>query len=374
MKKLILAFVLCFALCLCSCGSDTDPAHSKEVTKEETSVDVSGEQNDDRLASDDSSEISADLSSEDSSEESFDVTSSEDESADDEVAEQSLRDFLSDENVKNDDNLIAVAHLGVCEGDYDAVKAFLEEKGVYEMYPFLSAVKEDSFFAGEGPELYAIILLRDDAILTVSKDIIDDSTTDEDGVPLIKREELYTGQEISPIIVRGNYSDIIPELSLTVTIDTELALECSPHLSLENGMLGNNDHVGGVYDFTPYSLLGIATSAAVVGNWYSQVQYDADTHLALLLDFYDHGEATYGYGPVDAGFIGKFTGYWTVDGDVLSLDFDTVIDEEGEQAFDYHCTFRFTVDGDKLTLVHIDGESLLDTMKGATFEFTAGQR
>lgn len=369
MKKLFLVLILCFTLCVCGCSLgnlDNSSADSKDVTSEAISVDVSSEETSDELSSTVSEEISADISNEENSRESSEDVSSEDVSVDNTVTDHSLTEFLA--AVKNDDNLVAVAHLGVCEGDFNAVKAHLEETGIYERYPFLSSVTKDSFFTGRGTELYAVLLLYEGATLEVSTQTIDDSTTDTDGVPLMKKEELCKINDAKPIIIRGNYSDIIPELCLTVATTYEVALEYSPHLSLENGMLGNNSHVGGVYDFTPYSLLGITTSEIVL-NWYGQVQYDAGTRLALLLDFYDSGKVIYGYGPVEAGFIGKLEGNWTVDGDTLILDFNTLIDEEGESVSEFYGTFKYTVDGDKLTLVHTQGDSLIYTMKGGTFEF-----
>ncbi len=57
----------------------------------------------------------------------------------------------------------------------------------------------------------------------------------------------------TPVFIRGNISDIMPNIQVVITTDDGKTQEYYPSLSLENGTLSKGQQI---YDFTPYELIG----------------------------------------------------------------------------------------------------------------------
>ncbi len=241
----------------------------------------------------------------------------------------------------------------------------MDEKGIYQEFPFLASVGEESFFSGEGAEIYAIVYADNNVNFTVSAQSIDyDSGND---MPLITDKVIGTGKGAQPNLIRGNYSDILPELLVTISSETGPLCEYRPSLSLENGKLNQSD---GVYDFTPYALLGM--SPYYVGEWYCELRYDEDMRLALLLDLYDDGVASFSYGGVSSEIIESLSGTWSEENGNLNLILNgTTKDEQNGTTGIYvlNCIFAPSLDGEVLRLLHVGGDSFFENMQNTEFEF-----
>ncbi len=94
--------------------------------------------------------------------------------------------------------------------------------------------------------MYAIIPV-DETIVTVNECILDEN--DYTFKPGKKLLEISDNQII---LLRGNFSDILPNFLITVSKNGEQLLEYNPCLSLKDGSLNSAE---GIYDFTPYEIL-----------------------------------------------------------------------------------------------------------------------
>ena len=267
------------------------------------------------------------------------------------------------EFVESAEGMVAVAYLGSCEGDFAALRDYLGSTGIIEKYPFLSLVDENSFFCGEGLELYAVVLL-DESLTLVAEAMEYDYESDS----LIVKEELYSGDSIKPIILRGNYSDVFPELRLSLCTTFEVSLEYTPALSMENGKLLVTDDVAAqVFDFSPYELL-LPKSQDWVGSWYGEYYKDSwDTTFALLLDIGAGGDFTYSAGYVASEIVDTISGTWTEENGVITFDGASEFYTE----YQYTMVFEWRMEGDSLILTHTDGSSFITEEEYASFVFTA---
>ena len=139
--------------------------------------------------------------------------------------------------------LAAVAYLGSCEGNFMEIQAYLENSGLTEALPLLQDLSSENFIETEGLELYFIVT-RDDVGLTVYR-----QGMDEDTYALTWEESLYVGYEPAPLLLRGNVSEIFPNLSLFIEGQGGETLDYSPCLSLEDGRL---EKARLILDLTPY--------------------------------------------------------------------------------------------------------------------------
>lgn len=396
MKKVLLVLVLCLGLVLTACGGKTENTESNNskaessavnaeessavseesneavsnesvespaVSDEESSEVVSAESEESSVAieSESSEAVSAESeeSSETSEEESSEAVSAESEenSVSDTYpfAEQSLIDF-----VESAEGVVAIAHFGLCDGDFTMVSQYLESIGATEQYPFLSMIDENSFFSTEGTELYAVVLLQENSTLDVET-----VSYDYESGSFVVENALYSDGSIKPILLRGNYSDMFSDLRVRVSTQFEVSTEYSPALSLENGRLLIPDGVYGVYDFTPYELFGIY-SYPWAGEWYGEYYLDASEEtFALLLDMGDGGDFTYSVGYVASEIIETVIGTWEEADGVITFTgaSDSAPDTEITMVFEWR------MEDHSLVLTHIDGSSFLYGEEYASFVF-----
>lgn len=149
-----------------------------------------------------------------------------------------------------------VAYLGAMPDDGD-VTAWLAENGWTQTFPFLKDLKERQVVTQPGNEVYCIVPAAEDARVTVQA--FDPLYDVQDG------EVLYEAADGAPVCLRGNVSDIMSNLSVTVeTADGRVVYQ--PSLSLMDGTVNIIAAEGSVYDFTP----GASHGAPPIRELYSE--------------------------------------------------------------------------------------------------------
>lgn len=364
MKKTVITLIFCVALLFTGCSitinhngndqSEKDPkqeaslAESNEETTEEASKEI-GQAEDSDIPS-----------TEQSNEESVDATSTDEgvESISDE--EKALSEFKL---ATPSDAILAVAHLGYCDGDYAEICEYLNTLDLYDAIPILDLITEEDCGFTQGGQLYILVPLTEGARVEVREYLMDYGSGE-----FSIGETLVYGDVGMPVLIRGNYSDIFSNLYATTLTETYVEEEYQPMLSLENGSLYIPENNRGVFDFTPYDLLGML-SEDWVGEWYGEVDFDGDSRVALFLNLNSDGSMTYACGYVMSEITSSYTGSWTEEGDKLNIAMTDDSEPNGETIT---AVFECAVDGDTLYLTHVDGNSLIYGFDGETFVFTSG--
>ena len=163
-----------------------------------------------------------------------------------ELAEKSLDKLQSD--TTDAGAVCAVAYLGWLDADYNDFSIYLKENGFIEQYPFLLNLSAENVVLHEGCEWYIVLPVDNNVSIKVNELIMDDS---DDYLPDPGREMLSI-KNGAAILLRGNISEIVPNLLLTVQRQDCQPVEYSPCLSMMDGSLCSDDNI---YDFTPYQLL-----------------------------------------------------------------------------------------------------------------------
>ena len=131
--------------------------------------------------------------------------------------------------------IAGVFYLGFYEGEplTDDYYTMLDEKGYAQEYPFLLDIPAGRYIKTAGNEVYCIVPADPDSIMEITEW---DET--EGGVA---GEVLYHSDSGEPVIVQGNVSDIMSNLSVIITDSLGNTLsQYHPHLSLEDGALGRS--------------------------------------------------------------------------------------------------------------------------------------
>lgn len=273
--------------------------------------------------------------------------------------------------------LIGVAYLGYdVLPAWEDVTAYLEANGFVELYPFLGEIDREQAVLLEGGELYLVIPADEDVTLTVSEYLMQD-------VPE-KGEDMLTLGGGKPLLLRGNISEIVPNLLITARTAGGEEMEYLPCLSGMDGSLVVEDRV---YDFTPYDLVmgpyldgEWVPEAIFTGTWYARA-YDGDyEEWAMTLVLHPDGRAEYSYGVPYGELSESFTGIWTewqegedskleltMTGGPVSADGNLV---EGE-SYEITSTFVWDYQGSALLLRHEGGSPLLFGAEEAWYTFLA---
>lgn len=150
-----------------------------------------------------------------------------------ETAEESL--IALQQDLKTDQVILGVFFLG-WEGEYSesTKENVLQGAGeFYYEYEFMRELEQCSYIEQPGEEVYLLIPACEDDEISVFEQVWGDDT--DDGMP--KRGKLlFAGKPGEVILVRGNESDIVSNLEISVTGDHEEMIY-HPSLSLENGRL-----------------------------------------------------------------------------------------------------------------------------------------
>lgn len=135
-----------------------------------------------------------------------------------------------------------VAYLGYMPDGGD-VPAWLADNGWTQTFPFLSDLTEQQVVTQEGGEVYCIVPAEKNARVTVEAY---DAFNETD--PL--GDVLYDSADGAPICLRGNVSEIMGNLRVTVETAAGQAVYF-PSLSLRDGSVSTLTEQGRVYNFTP---------------------------------------------------------------------------------------------------------------------------
>lgn len=364
MKKTVITLIFCVALLFTGCSitiNHNGNDQSEKDPKQEASLAESNEETTEEASKGISQAEDSDIpSTEQSNEESVDATSTDEgvESVSDE--EKALSEFKL---ATPSDAILAVAHLGYCEGDYAEICDYLADLGAYEEMPFLKLITEEDFAAFQGGQLYVAIPLSEGSMVVVSEYLVKPENAFQ-----ALGEEVVRGEKGMPVLMRGNYSDNFSNMYVATMTETYVEEEYQPTLSLENGSLYIPENNRGVFDFTPYELLGVFDEAWV-GEWYGEVDFDGDSRVALFLNLNSDGSMTYACGYVMSEITSSYTGSWTEEGGKLNIAMTDNSEPNGETVT---AVFECAVDGDTLYLTHVDGNSLIYGFDGETFVFTSG--
>lgn len=138
---------------------------------------------------------------------------------------------------------LGVACLGVMTDADGDITAWLADSGWTQTFPFLAELTAQQTVTQPGNEVYCIVPADEKARLTVrAYDPLDDASPVGD--------VLYEGADGAPVCLRGNISDIMPNMEVTVSGDGGETVY-RPALSLMDGAVSVIADGGSVYDFTP---------------------------------------------------------------------------------------------------------------------------
>ncbi|MBR2315623.1 MAG: hypothetical protein IKA56_03170 [Clostridia bacterium] len=345
MKKItvILSLLLCL-LILCSCGrggEDTETTLTTEATTEETTTEATTEQ----------------------ATTTEPVTQSE--------SEKALGEFRK--QMKDEKYLCGVAYLGYYSEDIGVIIEDLQYKGIYKKHPFLDEFRRKNFHSLEGNELYAVIP-AEGAEVTVNQ-----YAFNENGIGYAVKRLAVSDGEI--LFLRGNVSDIMPNLQLVITDKDGSITEYLPSMSLENGYLSKGQQI---WDFSPYDLLGghfennlfEEDMPNFIGSWWGEYKHKGEL-LSLSVELKENGEATYVYGLGNSEVYESFEGSWYKESDDRiniimyggpdsfdGSEADSTEKYEFNGVFEWGCT-----DTNEMFLEHISGSSFLNGTDGKTFHF-----
>lgn len=284
------------------------------------------------------------------------------------VSEKALGEFRK--LMKDEKYVCGVAYLGYYSEDIGVIIEDLQYKGIYKKHPFLDEFRRKNFHSLEGSELYAVIPAEGVEVT------VNEYAFNENGIGYGKKRVAVSDGEI--LFLRGNVSDIMPNLQLVITDEKGSITEYLPSMSLENGYLSKGQQI---WDFSPYDLLGGHTAEKedmpnFIGSWWGEYKLK-DELLSLSVELKENGEATYVYGLGNSEVYESFEGSWyKEDGDKINLimyggpdSFDGNESDSDEKyelngIFSWSCT-----DTNEMFMEHISGNSFLNGTDGKTFRF-----
>ena len=278
-------------------------------------------------------------------------------------------------HMKDENYICGVAYLGYYPEEIGNIIEDLQYKGIYEKYSFLNEIKRKDFYSLEGSEFYAVIPAEGVKIA------VNEYTFDEDANGSVVRNLAESSE--TPVFIRGNISDIMPNIQVIITTDDRKTQEYYPSLSLENGALSKAQQI---YDFTPYDLIGghfenngedTEGQLGFIGSWWGEYTLN-DELLTLTMELTSDGMATYGYGYGNSDLLEYFEGSWFYESeDEMILDmyggpfsFDGS-EADNDEKYETDITLRWSYDENNgtLTLTHLSGGVLLSGTEGESFTF-----
>lgn len=153
---------------------------------------------------------------------------------------------------------LGVAFLGVMKDTDGDMAAWLADSGWTQTFPFLTALTAEQTVSQPGNEVYCIVPADESACLTVrAYDPLNETS------PV--GEVLYESADGTPVCLRGNVSDIMPNMEVTVSGEGGETVY-QPALSLMDGAVSIIAGKGSVYDFTP----GASHDAPQIKELYSE--------------------------------------------------------------------------------------------------------
>lgn len=285
-----------------------------------------------------------------------------------------LRKQISDSGAK-----LGVAYLGYFVETFDDTKDYFKYLGLYEDYPFVEEMELGDLIVNENNEMYLVVPADNKETVKVYDGVLNEETYE-----LEKGELLGESANGKPFLLLCNVSEIIPNVIISTG-----TLEYSPYLSGEDGELVENQDI---YDFSPYEKIreyfdirnGLADGADPIfcGSWFGESENGDYELMAMSLDLYVDGVATYVYGIGNSEPTEWFMGEWSFDAerDIILLDMYGGPPNDYEDSdelfidpYELKCGFKWDMDyrddGTYLILTHEEGDPILWGKNGATFEF-----
>ncbi len=293
------------------------------------------------------------------------------------VTESESQKALSEfqKHMKDEGYLCGVAYLGYYSEDIGVIIEDLKYKGIYDIHNFLDEIKRKDFHSLEGSEFYAVVPAEGVNIT------MNEYGFNEEGIGYAIKE-IVKITDGTPVFIRGNISDIMPNIQLIITDENGTEKEYLPSMSLENGLLSKGQQI---YDFSPYDLIGghfenITTSEdapAFVGEWWGE-HYSDDELLSLNLTLKENGEAEYSYGYGNSEILESFNGSWYYESEhsINLIMYGGPQNSEGSEAdsteqyeTDIMFSWSYNENNGTLTLTHLSGGVLLYGTEGERFTF-----
>lgn len=209
-------------------------------------------------------------------------------------------------------DICAVGYLGYFDGTYEELGKYFYYLGILQEYDFLSDVDKEHFIDQEGYELYFVVPKTEESSLIINDYVLNEIEPVEAG-PGVELGRFFDGQ---PVLLRGNISEVIPNLYFEAENPDGTFIAYNPSLSLRDGSLTSLD---GIYDLTPYEPLGIVKEPIegeeFLGSW-SVVEPDRYEH---TLGLNSSGECFYGIVDDEGEVVVVYSGWWEMAGGELNL-------------------------------------------------------
>lgn len=152
-----------------------------------------------------------------------------------------LRDELSANGY-----VCAAAYIGtILDGRTET--EFINDSEYKTSYPFIPLIDEKRIVRNEGDEVYCIVPAKGYDKVTVSTFVVDESNDYKGAAD----KELYSASDGKPILVRGNISEIMPNVIVTLS-NGEDVFSFNPSLSMRDGSLNRYNIKDKVQDITIY--------------------------------------------------------------------------------------------------------------------------
>lgn len=140
----------------------------------------------------------------------------------------------------------AAAYIGtILDGKTE--KEYIDSSDYKNTYPFIALIGEDKIVRNEGDEVYCIVPAKGYNNVVVNTFIVDESNDFKGAAD----KELYRANDGSPILVRGNISEIMPNIIVTLS-NSDSTFSFSPSLSMRDGSLNRYNIKDKVQDITIY--------------------------------------------------------------------------------------------------------------------------
>jgi len=138
---------------------------------------------------------------------------------------------------------------GTLESNKAYYQTIFEERGYLDDFPFLAEFPDSNFVETEwGQELYCIIPLDTEATVSVNQWLVDETS----GFEGKTGEVLYQSEKGTPILLKCNVSEIVPDAELVIVDSNGEQMKWNPSLSGMDGSVFVESANGKVYDLTVY--------------------------------------------------------------------------------------------------------------------------
>jgi len=198
--------------------------------------------------------------------------------------------------------IASVGYLGLFDGFYEDLNAYLDYAGFNEYYSFLEEIPEEQYIELEGDQLYFVVPRDEDAEIYVYEWIIDEYN-DYMGEP---GDVLFGGCEGEALLIKGNISEYVPNFMIEIVSSEGSVLQYTPVLSGMDGTLVTPYEEPWISDDTPYDhfeeMYGISYSfdeslLYLYESWVSTVCTSEGKYYDISLTFYEDGTVDFSYGP-----------------------------------------------------------------------------